>query len=68
MINRVITVPVTYQKWLEERCLSYAGPKPNVTGMRNKYWGKDAYIIRCGLYIYKVNQDTYYICLGESNR
>jgi len=38
-----------------------AGPRANVTGMKNKYWGKDAYIIRSGAYIYKVNCETYHL-------
>ena len=29
-----------------------AGPRPNVTGMRNKYWGKDAIIGLQGGYAY----------------
>jgi len=31
-----------------------AGPRPNITGMRNKYWGKDAVIALQGNYAYKV--------------
>lgn len=33
-----------------------AGPRPNVTGMRNKYWGKDALLVRQGAYVYKPNR------------
>ena len=36
-----------------------AGPRANITGMRNKYWGKDAYILKVGTYIYKVNAEIY---------
>lgn len=45
-------VPVRFAKSLEN--YPSAGPYPNITGMRNKYWGQDAYIIRCGAYVYKV--------------
>lgn len=31
-----------------------AGPRPNVTGMRNLYWGKDAIIGMQGGYAYKL--------------
>lgn len=41
-----------------------AGPYPNVTGMR-KIWGKEAYILWCGNYIYKVDYDTYYRGITE---
>lgn len=37
-----------------------AGPHPNITGMRSKYWGRDAYIIKCGAYAYKVDSETFY--------
>lgn len=37
-----------------------AGPCPSVAGMRAKYWGKDAFILKCGQYAYKVDQNTFY--------
>lgn len=36
-----------------------AGPYPNVTGMKRLYWGKDAYCIRVGIYVYKVTEEIY---------
>lgn len=36
-----------------------AGPYPNVTGMRAKFWGRDAAILRVGRYIYHVPPDIY---------
>lgn len=36
-----------------------AGPYPNVTGMKNKYWGKNAYCIRVGVYVYHVGARVY---------
>jgi len=36
-----------------------AGPYPSITGMKNLYWGKDALVIRSGIYIYNVDQETY---------
>ena len=36
-----------------------AGPNPSIKGMRNLYWGKDAYIIKSGRYAYKVPQDVF---------
>lgn len=37
-----------------------AGPGASVKGMRDKYWGRDAYILKCGQYFYKVDSDTFY--------
>ena len=36
-----------------------AGPRPNIAGMRKLYWGKDALLIKCGQYVYKVNYETF---------
>jgi hypothetical protein len=36
-----------------------AGPHPNIKGMRNKYWGKDAYIIKSGAYAYNVPRNVF---------
>lgn len=35
-----------------------AGPYPNITGMR-RIWGKNAIIVKCGVYIYNVSYETY---------
>ena len=36
-----------------------AGPYPNITGMKKLYWGRDAYCVRCGVYVYCVNRETW---------
>lgn len=36
-----------------------AGPYACITGMRNLYWGKNALIIKCGVYIYHVDEQTF---------
>jgi len=42
-----------------------AGPYPNVTGMKNKYWGKNAYCIRVGVYVYHVGATVYNQLAGK---
>lgn len=37
-----------------------AGPYPNIAGMRSKYWGRNAYILKCGVYAYKVDHETFW--------
>ena len=37
-----------------------AGPNPSIKGMRNLYWGDNAYIIKSGRYAYKVPQNVFY--------
>lgn len=46
------TAPVKDQARFES--FPNAGPNPNITGMKEKFWGLDAYCIRCGAYVYKV--------------
>ena len=29
-----------------------AGPNPNITGMKEKYYGKDSMTVMCGKYLY----------------
>ena len=43
------------------------GPRGNVTGMRKLYWGKEAYIVRQGNFIYKVSQDLFLKCQFLNN-
>ena len=31
----------------------------NIEGMRNRYYGKDAYLVHAGHYIYHVDEDTF---------
>lgn len=42
---------------LERDCFGSAGPYPSVTGMRKKYWGRDALIVRAGAYAYYMGKD-----------
>lgn len=42
-----------------------AGPNPNIGGMKRLYWGKDALCVRCGRYVYNVDQETYKKAGGE---
>ena len=44
-----------------ESCPS-AGSRGNITGMRKLYWGKEAYIVKQGNYIYKVSQNLFLKC------
>lgn len=31
----------------------------SITGMKERYYGKDALLVRCGSYIYKVPEEVY---------
>lgn len=51
--GRTITIPAKNiskgrLKWIEEHSIASAGPHPNITGMRNLYWGKEALIVKVG--------------------
>ena len=61
--GRTMTLPIKGNprakgvvKWLDENCLASAGPHPNITGMRNLYWGRMALIVKAGAYIYLITK------------
>lgn len=41
-------------RMLERSCQACAGPRPCISGMRKHFWGKDAYVVRCGAYAYLI--------------
>ena len=45
-------LPVKYKALVED--FPNAGPNPNITGMKSKYYGKDSVCVMCGKYLYKV--------------
>lgn len=56
---RAIYVSTKYRERLGLSRFSNAGPFANISGMRKCYWGKNAYIVSCGNYIYNVDLLTY---------
>ena len=36
-----------------------AGPNAVVSGMKEKYWGRNALVLKCGQYVYNVDFATY---------
>ena len=46
------------ERRLQEECVGSAGPYPCIAGMRNKYWGRDALVVRAGAYAYYMGKDT----------
>lgn len=60
--GRTVTVRIKGRPGLERRlerdCLASTGPYPNITGMRNLYWGRDCLIVKAGIYIYNMGKDV----------
>jgi len=44
---------------IENGKFACAGPHPNITGMKKHYWGMDAFCVKIGAYVYKVDAETY---------
>ena len=57
--HKTLHVPAKYSHFFEDK-FPNAGPNPNITGMKEQYWGMDAYCIKCGQYVYEVDKNTYY--------
>lgn len=43
---------------LDRDCIGSAGPHPCIGGMRKRYWGRDALVVRSGVYAYYMGKDT----------
>ena len=48
-------LPAKYRALLEG--FPNAGPNPNITGMKSKYYGKDSVCVMCGKYLYRVGDN-----------
>lgn len=59
MPTKYVTKAMLKYKGISLSVFPNAGPNPNITGMRRRYWGKDACIIKSGRYIYKVTREVY---------
>lgn len=59
--GRTITIRVKDRpnlgKVLDEKCIGSAGPYGNLTGMRQKYWGEQALVVKYGAYLYYFGED-----------
>lgn len=55
------TITVSQEHYTELNLGSFgsAGPYLCISGMKAKYWGKDALCVKCGVYVYKVDEETY---------
>lgn len=54
------TVGKEWFEYLSEHCIASSGYGGSLTGMRNKFWGKTAYVIKCCNYLFHVDEDTFY--------
>lgn len=53
---RVRYLPVKYKHLVENKFGNFH-KSGSITGMKNKYYGKDALLVRCGSYIYNVTSE-----------
>lgn len=58
---KTIYLPIGKQKLLSFNLSDYpnAGPHPSVSGMRSKYWGIDALVVRSGVYAYHLPEKEF---------
>ena len=59
MKRNYIYVSTKYHNPLNLSKFPSTGRYGNISGMRNLYWGKEAFVIRCGAYAYKVDEATF---------
>lgn len=51
------TVPKEHENRLAR--FPCAGPYASISGMKKLFWGEDAYCVKCGVYLYKVDKATW---------
>ena len=57
--HKVVRVPKTWEKYLDSLGCPSAGPNGNAEGMKRLWWGLDAYVVKCGAYLYNVGETEY---------
>lgn len=65
---KTIYVKKEYYDRLNLSSFGNAGPYPCISGMKEHYWGKDALCVKCGAYVYLVDERTYNEALSLSRR
>jgi len=48
-------LPVKHRALVEGK-FPNAGPKPSIRGMKEKYYGRDAFTVMCGSFLYYLGQ------------
>lgn len=43
-------------RWLESNAIESTGPNPSIRGMRKRYWGDSALLVKCGTYLYLIDR------------
>ena len=51
--------------YLGDHCHGSSGYGGNLEGMRKLYWGKEAYVIRCCGYLFRVDRETFRLICGR---
>ena len=62
---RTATADKAWFHYLSDHCNGSSGKGGNLIGMRNLYWGKDAFVIRCDGYLFRVSEKTFDIVTGR---
>ena len=65
MVHKTIYLPVDKAKRLGIEKYPSAGPYSSISGMKWRFWGKDAYCIKSGIYVYKVDKEFYELALSR---
>ena len=64
-MKKTIDLPASWFQWLSDHCVASSGYGGNLTGMRKLYWGKDALVVRCCKYLFKMNYQDFMYCCGR---
>lgn len=57
--RKTCSAPKSAFDYLCDHCYGSSGYGGNLAGMRKLYWGKDAYVVRCRGYLFRVSYNTF---------
>lgn len=62
---RTIRAKKDWFDYLCDNCLGSSGRGGSLAGMRRKFWGNDAYVVRCREHLFWVTEETFFL-ISES--
>lgn len=58
-MKRTCTAGKEWFNYLCDNCLGSSGYRGSLAGMRKQFWGKDAFVVRCCGYLFRVSKETF---------
>ena len=57
--SKTIYAKKEWFEYLQNNCLGSSGYRGSLAGLRRSCWGKDALVVRCCKYLFRVDEKTF---------